>query len=69
MADQVRTGVQVRSTRQQLAEDAEVSIDSNADAEALSGSSPRHAPRRAAQSCVDLATGIKHQWWNGAWHL
>jgi hypothetical protein len=69
MADQVRAGVQTVSRPDELAEGQNVAIDSNADADALNGNSPRHAPRRASQSCVDLATGIKHEWWNGAWHV
>ena len=68
MADQVRVGVQTVSTATELANADNVAIDSNADSAALSGGSPAHQPRRAAQTCTDLATGVKHEWWNGSWH-
>ena len=29
---------------------------------------PAHTPLRAAQTYVDVDSGIKYEWWGGTWH-
>jgi hypothetical protein len=29
---------------------------------------PSHKPEVPKQSCTNVATGIVHEWWAGAWH-
>jgi hypothetical protein len=30
---------------------------------------PTHTPKREAQTYLNVATGIKHEWWANAWHI
>jgi len=63
MADDIKQPPPALSSPSELANAGNVTVsDVGADGH------PTHTPRVSAQTCLDVLTGQKHEYWANSWH-